>query len=443
MSYHHPELTKARALLESSPLSRTSLSRDHHDHVIDAILEGEDDESYSLRDIPWFPQSLVRYVDDRTTKALVLAEREYTSSGHQNKETDSEEFIKFLIDFGSILQDAAGIVEASLLNVKPMQMDEKEQIESDVVQLLQHTCTIYKEAHDLSGGTSGKILFNWAVVLSDIGRLVKDQRERIEYAVASCLKYSGVVTIQEDNIQALNNWGLVICDLAHYCAVGRSDPDSGDKVKKQLLKLAMSCFRRAICRYNGVNDRAVLARCTYNMGSVMYQYGLMIENDLQMNSAHASQYVSLAYALDHSSEFFSKALQSVHQFLPLPFLRYTKSVYIYDESREDIGMQQWLSRGLVVNTYSVRTVQINSVEVIDMEINMQDITSCHICVDPWIPFGYGLYIRLKGSTNGIYISADSKEEVQGLRDAIIMLQISSNTGLQKLNHILSSKKLDI
>lgn len=63
---------------------------------------------------------------------------------------------------------------------------------------LECTAGLYKEAHDVgiivnsSNATLGKILFSWAVVLSDLARLVEDagggNEEKLEYAVASCLK---------------------------------------------------------------------------------------------------------------------------------------------------------------------------------------------------------------------------------------------------------------
>lgn len=433
--HHHSELTKARALLESSPLARTSLSRDQRMFGEDQG-GGESSTSYSLSDIPWFPESLIDFIDNKTTRGLVLAERDYLSEKGQDH---GEGTVSVLTEYGLRLQDVVSNVGAALQEKKDIDDEMKEHIESDMVKILQQACAVYKEAHDASEDSRGKILFSWAVVLSDLGRLVKDYREKIEYTVASCLKYSGVVAIQEENIQALNNWGLVICDLAHFCTSQENIPDMQVLVKKKLFKVAISCFRRALQRYNSVNDRSVLARCTYNMGSVMYQFGLLENTHSQMYISDASQYVSLAFALDPSSGFFSKAVESIRRFLPLPFLRHTKLVHVYDENRDENGLRQWLSRGLVLNAFCVKTVQINSLEVVDMEINIQDITSCYICKDPWIPFGYGMHIRMKGSTSGIYITSESKEEIQCLKDAICMLQISSSTGLQKLSQFLSLK----
>ena len=433
MSYQHSELTKARALLESSPLARTTLSRDQ--------LENEEepngsDSEHSPSDIPWLPEYFKRFVGNDNIKGLVLAERDYLAGKGQHP---GENTVNLLIEYGLRLQDVVGLVGATLQEDNSMSKEEKDQMEIDMVKLLQRACAIYQEAHDVSGGKSGKILFNWAVVLSDLGRLVKDQREKIEYTVASCLKYSGVVSIQEENIQALNNWGLVICDLAHFCTLQSKISDSEVLIKQKFFKLAMSCFRSALRCYNGVDDRDVLARCSYNMGSVMYQFGLLAKDNSQAYISGASQYVSLAFALDPSSEFFSKALVTIRKSLPLPFLIHFKLIHVYDESKEQNGMHQWVSRGLVLNAFSLKMVQINSMEVVDMEINIQDITSCYICEDPWIPFVHGLHICLKASMNGFYVSAQSKEEIQGLKDAICMLQISSGTGLQKLSHFLKQK----
>lgn len=435
--YHSAELAKARALLESSPLSRTSLSREYHEHV-EERPEGDDHgASYDLSDMSWFPESLSTFVDNDIAKGIVLAEHHWRC----HKDHGDEHAVHLMMEYGLRLQDLVGHVEAKL-QLDGVALQKKENIEKDLVKVLQHACTIYKQAYDVSLGMRGKILFNWAVILSDLGRLVTNQREKIEYNVASCLKYSGVVSIQEENIQALNNWGLVICDLARFCTENaqKNSTIMQARAKAKLLRLAMSCFRRALCQYASVNDRSVLARCTYNMGSVMYQLGLLEKSDLLIHMSHASQYVALACALDPSSEFFSKAMGSVQQFLPLPFLLHTKVVHVYDESREENGIQQWLTRGLVVSAFHVKTLQINSMEVVDTEMNIQDITSCYICEDPWIPFGYGLHMRLKGSLNSFYIAVDSKEELLLLKDAIRMLQISSVIGLQKLDQTLSLHK---
>lgn len=430
MSYHPSELTKARALLESSPLARTTLSRDQLEYGEE--LDGSDSE-HSLSDIAWFPKHFTKFLNSQNIKGLLLAERDYLAGKSQHP---SENTVNVLIEYGLRLQDIVALVGATVQDEKNIGKQEKEQIELDMVKLLQRACTVYQEANDISRGKSGKILFNWAVVLSDLGRLVKDQREKIEFTVASCLKYSGVVSIQEENIQALNNWGLVICDLAHFCTLQGNISDSEVLVKEKLFELAISCFRRALQCYNCVNDRDVLARCSYNMGSVMYQFGLLAKDNSQRYTSNASKYVSLALALDPSSEFFSKALESICKFLPLPFLLHLKLIHVYDESREQNRMHQWVSRGLVLNTFSLKIVQMNSMEV-DMEINIQDITSCYVCEDPWIPFTHGLHICLKAFTSGFYLSTESKEEIHGLKDAICMLQISSGTGLQKLSHFLS------
>lgn len=361
--------------------------------------------------------------------------------------------VETVMSFGSRLQDVYYSLEnvSSFLEVHlPVLKD-----------LLESTVALYKEAHDLgigansSNATLGKILFSWAVVLGDLARLAGSggnsggaggNEEQLEYAVASCLKYSGVVSMQEDNVQALNNWGLVICDLANYYG-----NDGATTTRKQLYGLAMSRFRQALRRSqdSGV-DRKVLARCSYNMGSVMYQYCSIIDGEGgaarsdkamgEVQVAHAAQYVLLAFALNPASEVFHKAIKTIQPFLPLPFLRSSKLVYVYDETNETADqMQQWRPRSLALDAYHLRTVEVNSSEVTDMEINVQDITSSSICVDPWIPGGIGLKLRYRGSRHGVYISSQSREDMQGLLDALNILQVCSSSGLQALADALQRR----
>eukprot|EP00889_Picochlorum_renovo_P002365 jgi/Picre1/29395/NNA_004783.t1 len=99
-------------------------------------------------------------------------------------------------------------------------------------------CVICISSRRASLIMGARCCFIGLVVLSDIARLVRDVDERIEYAVASCLKYAGVVSMEGDHAQALNNWGLVICDVAN-CV-------QGDDVKRRLYRVAISRFRKAI-----------------------------------------------------------------------------------------------------------------------------------------------------------------------------------------------------
>jgi tetratricopeptide (TPR) repeat protein len=351
----------------------------------------------------------------------------------------SPEHVEILIKFGSKLQDVYYSVEHSRAFV--------EKNHGVLKDLLECTVALYKEAHDMgitinsSNAILGKILFSWAVVLSDLARLAQASaadggdrlnEEKLEYAVASCLKYSGVVSIQEDNIQALNNWGLVICDLANYYKGGENTTST----RRKLYKLAISRFRQALRRsHDSGVDRKVLARCSYNMGSVMYQCcSIADESDTEdVQVAHAAQYVMLAYALDPASKVFQKAVGSIKQFLPLPFLRFSKLVHVYDETKETADqVQQWRLRSLVLDGYNLKTVEVRSSEVTDMEISVQDVMSCSICVDPWIPTGVGMRIRHRGSKHCVYVSSHSQEDLQGLQDALLMLRICSSSGLQAL-----------
>lgn len=396
------------------------------------------------------PSTILDYLqktDPTLGEKAVQAQQAYARFKTYGDPSSSPADVETVILFGSRLQDVFYSVENS-----PLFVEEHRIVLKD---LLESTVALYKEAHDLgimahsSNATLGKILFSWAAVLGDLARLAGSRgagarEEQLEYAVASCLKYSGVVSMQEDNVQALNNWGLVICDLANYYG-----NDGATSTRKQLYRLAMTRFRQALRRSqdSGV-DRKVLARCSYNMGSVMYQYcsisdaegrkavgemGAAGQAEGDVHVAYAAQYVMLAYALNPTSAVFEKAIKTVKPFLPLPFLRFSKLVFVYDETNEsDDQMQQWRPRSLALDAYHLKTAEVHSSEVTDLKISVQDITSCSICVDPWIPGGIGLKLRYRGSKHGVYLSSTSREDLQGLLDALNMLQVCSSSGLQAL-----------
>lgn len=445
------ELGKAHALLDSSPLT---LQRGFG--TLESIADVPDDNIDGENTIIDVPDSVVGYIDVGLKGRLAHAQEQAQGilHGHRAAGVDSTDV---LIEYGNRLQEVVATVEDVLQRGGKMKGSDVSSLsEVDLVGVLQKACDVYQHAHDCSGGTDAKVLFNWAVVLSDIARLVGGSEEKIEYAVASCLKYCGVVAIEGENAQALNNWGLVICDLANYCSVGSDEPS---ETKRQLFTLAISRFRKAIRQYDSIGDREVLSRCSYNMGTVMYHFATLYKDDVQMNLAHASQYILLAHAFDTQSEVFKRAMKSVLQYLPLPYLRYSRLVYVFDESREERGVQQWLPRGLALDALHLKTIQLSSMDMkdmsqsegssnaynssitsSDMEIDVLDITSCCISMDPWIPTGYGMHIRLKGSKHGIFISAQSREEVQGWKDIVNLLQalnvFCSSAGLHKLQKIL-------
>jgi hypothetical protein len=446
------ELGKAHALLDSSPLT---LQRGFGalQSIVDVPEDIIEEENIAI-DVP---DSVARYIDVGLKGRLALAQEQAQGILHSHR-AEGVGSMDVLLEYGNRLQEVVAAVEDVLQRRGQMNGGDVSSSlrEVDLVGVLQKACDVYQHAHDCSGGTDAKVLFNWAVVLSDIARLVGGSEEKIEYAVASCLKYCGVVAIEGENAQALNNWGLVICDLANYCSMGSEEPS---ETKRHLFTLAISRFRKAIRQYDSIGDHEVLSRCSYNMGTVMYHFATLYKDDVQMNLAHASQYILLAHAFDSQSEVFKRAVKSVLQYLPLPYLRYSRLVYVFDESREERGVQQWLPRGLALDALHLKTIQLSSMDMkdisqsdgsstayhssiasSDMEIDVLDITSCCISMDPWIPTGYGMHIRLKGSKYGIFISAQSREEVQGWKDIINLLQalniFCSSAGLHKLQKIL-------
>lgn len=129
--------------------------------------------------------------------------------------------------------------------------------EEEELSLLYRACEIYQRANDLQAGTSIMILFNWAVALTDIGRIVKKRNggEAAEYFGAASLKYAALIGLAPGHAQALNNWGLVIRDLSDLLP---------PNIAEGLLGSSLTLFRKAI--RSEISDLILLARCSYNLG---------------------------------------------------------------------------------------------------------------------------------------------------------------------------------
>ena len=129
--------------------------------------------------------------------------------------------------------------------------------EEEELSLLYRACEIYQRANDLQAGTSIMILFNWAVALTDIGRIVKKRNggEAAEYLGAASLKYAALIGLEPGHAQALNNWGLIIRDLSDLLP---------PNIAEGLLESSLALFRKAI--RSETFDLVLLARCSYNLG---------------------------------------------------------------------------------------------------------------------------------------------------------------------------------
>jgi len=129
--------------------------------------------------------------------------------------------------------------------------------EEEELSLLYRACEIYQRANDLQAGTSIMVLFNWAVALTDIGRIVKKRNggEAAEYLGAASLKYAALIGLEPGHAQALNNWGLVIRDLSDLLPLS---------IAEGLLESSLALFRKAI--RSELSDLILLARCSYNLG---------------------------------------------------------------------------------------------------------------------------------------------------------------------------------
>jgi len=139
------------------------------------------------------PSVLLDYLhknDPGLGERAVAAQKAYARFKTYETRDPSPADVETLINFGSRLQDVYYCVESAA----PVAREHRAVLKDT----LECTAGLYKEAHDVgiivnsSNATLGKILFSWAVVLSDLARLVEDagggNEEKLEYAVASCLK---------------------------------------------------------------------------------------------------------------------------------------------------------------------------------------------------------------------------------------------------------------
>eukprot|EP00890_Picochlorum_soloecismus_P004132 jgi/Picsp_1/471/NSC_00469-R1_tetratricopeptide repeat domain-containing protein len=318
--------------------------------------------------------------------------------------------------------------------------------EEEELSLLYRACEIYQRANDLQAGTSIMILFNWAVALTDIGRIVKNRNggEAAEYLGAASLKYAALVGLEPGHAQALNNWGLVIRDLSDLLP---------PNIAEGLLESSLTLFRKAI--RSELSDLILLARCSYNLGTILYQcitskkranaQTLQGEADTMLNIGHAAQYIALAYALNPKNYIFEKSLVSVRHFLPLPYVRYG-TVHVLLESE---GREEWTEIGLALNTRFLQSVQITwigaeggrSISKIHanggIEVDLINISSVHLVCDPLIPKrGYGICISTKQSKRLVFTT--EFEDLQGWKDALNVIEVLNRYKGEGLNALRSS-----
>lgn len=340
-----------------------------------------------------------------------------------------------MVQMGVCMQELVAMLEREFVG----------EYEKEKLEMLYKTCELYQKAYDKSKGKSAMVLFNWAVALTDIARIMSasDRLEAAEFVSAASMKYAASVSLDPGNAQALNNWGLVIRDLAELLPGG----------EESLLFLSLSRFRRALRVRHALSDLVLLSRCSYNLGTVLYQFvtsknaSSQSHDVLGVSPMHASQYIALAYAMNPKSTVFKRSLSSIHQFLPLPYLRYSVA-YVISPSSEGTVEEEWILTGLALNAKSFQTVLLSSKDSKyrslfsggtppNFHVDISQIGSIIPSRDPWFPTGWGFCMHIKDRRDGIYFVTESQEDMEGWIDALTLTMTLHHVGGEGI-HILEN-----
>uniref|UniRef100_A0A061SBL9 PH domain-containing protein n=1 Tax=Tetraselmis sp. GSL018 TaxID=582737 RepID=A0A061SBL9_9CHLO len=388
--------------------------------------------------IPLPPLS-VREVQDARSRELMFAAKRYSAA-----------FIDNPNDFHAVYNH--GLVLQELASVKGRRPADQER-------LLLEACERYGAALSISRSAHA-VLYNWGVALTDLARLAKmnGSAEYKSYLHTAGEKYAAALRWNPRNPQALNNLGLVLQDLAQGLP-GRE--------QRQLMAWAAAKFRRAI------RQRPDFHRAAYNLGTVYYSHAAAlghhqwptkdghsqtVDGAVQTLFQMAAQYVCLAFALEPYKEVYQRSLSVVRAQLPLPYLR---TGYLLTIRPDTAGRVQetWVKNWFVLNEISLAEVEAPRIEehhALRAESLLRQLSSskrspahnpqsppeeafqpvpksapnlriplCNVarvqrCFDPSLPQGGGLWLMLRGSSEGVYLVAENDEDADCWADAILL-----------------------
>lgn len=320
-------------------------------------------------------------------------------------------------------------------------------------QLLTQACQRYEVACSLRSG-SHACAYNWGVALSDLAKHHRIRGEPLEaeaQLLHSAQMYAASLKWNPNNPQALNNWGLVLQELAAARPLGERDA---------LIAASIAKFRRAI-RLRPEFDRAC-----YNLGTVLYSHAIMLQSDVEafretsgnkssgqqsFGGQHhrqgalqraegavdatfqlAAQYIALAQALQPGREVYRKSLQVLRHLLPLPALR---SGYLWAADPCSVstngGMdspqrvdERWRRRWFVLDGDSLRSIagphHPGSGEVAQVQIATATMTGAKSAEDPSLPAGAAVWLQLTNKPIGEYLVAATQADADGWLDALLL-----------------------
>lgn len=330
---------------------------------------------------------------------------------------------------------------------------------------------MYRLASELPEGpapAAGLLLYNWAVALSDCARIVRPQQpdEARELLGAAAAKYAASLEASPFSHQALNNYGLVLTDLAALRPPGERATYAAHAVAK---------FRRA------VRLRPDFERAVYNLGTVAYAQACTAQEELLAAAecggggaahvaaeravkaafAHAAQYIALAYALqpDKPGGPYRDSLAAVQRLLPLPHLRAGPLRCVAPETAGSPN-ERWTAAWFALDAGGLRAARppvADSAAAAAASVNgspmaaaaaaaalpaimwqLQDITSVRTVCDPSLPAGHAFWLGLAASPAGAYLIAAEAEEAEGWVDALsLLLHLSQQQRLEGLQRALA------
>jgi hypothetical protein len=341
---------------------------------------------------------------------------------------------------------------------------------ADQLALLNQAAEVYLEASRLAGDRHAAVLYNWAVALTDIARLVQAQEpeEAYECLTAAANKYAQSLAVQSDNPQACNNWGLCLQSLSSLRPPAE---------RPAYLHHSLSKFRRAI-RLRPDFDRAC-----YNMGTVLYAHAcalqeallasqeqaeaaqltavasgsgrqgslplssptagargggqqLAAERAIQSTFAHAAQYISLAYAMQPGKQVYADSLSAVQRLLPLPWLRSGPLLAVHPQTAGTPG-EQWVSCWFALDHNGLQAVRPPTAFAgqhglpsapLPIGYELGDVADARRVNDPSLPAGAPFWLGLQSKPRGVYLVAADEDDAEGWVDAILLLSHLRRSG---------------
>ncbi|KAI3425968.1 hypothetical protein D9Q98_007936 [Chlorella vulgaris] len=339
---------------------------------------------------------------------------------------------------------------------------------ADQLMLLNQAAEVYMEASRLQGGRHAAALYNWAVALTDIARLVRAQQpdEAYECLTAAASKYAQSLAVHSDNPQANNNWGLVLQDLSGLRAASERHGYHHHSLQK---------FRRAI-RLRPDFDRAC-----YNLGTVLYSHACSLqeallagqeeqeaaaaaassslsgrhssslgpgssaaaaalgssgrgaaERAIQATFAHAAQYIALAYAMEPGKGVYGDSLAAVQRLLPLPHLRAGCLLAVHPDT-ECSPSEQWVPCWFGLGLEGLQAARPPAAYAgsaahsgmpaapLPIRYELADVADARLAADPSLPAGAAIWLGLRSSPRGAYLVAADQDDAEGWIDALLLL----------------------